>query len=320
MRLLQGLPGLRHLPPGAVLSIGNFDGIHLGHQHILSLARRLAAGAELAVATFEPHPFTVLRPDKVPPRLTPPPVKRELLERAGVNVLVELAPTRDVLDLTAEQFWHILRDEVRPSHMVEGSSFTFGKGRGGTIDTLRTWAAESAVRLHVVDPVTVPLLDLHVVSVSSSLIRWLVHHGRVRDAAICLARPYVLQGHVIHGAHRGRGLGTPTANLHCTEQLIPADGVYAGRCAVVDGATYPAAVSIGTNPTFGEHARQVEAHLIGFQGNLYDRELAVELLDWEREQWKFHSVDELKSQITRDLQWTVRRARADQTQWIEIDG
>ena len=318
MRILQGLPGLRQLPQGCVLSIGNFDGIHLGHQGILSLARQLASGTEVAVATFEPHPFTVLRPDKVPPRLTPPPLKRELLEHAGVDVLVELAPTRDVLDLSAQEFWKILRDEVRPSHLVEGSSFTFGKGRGGTIEMLRGWADDSTVRLHVVDPVTVPLLDLHVVPVSSSLIRWLVHHGRVRDAAICLGRPYVLQGKVIHGAHRGRGLGAPTANLRSTEQLIPADGVYAGRCEV-DAATYPAAVSIGTNPTFGEHERQVEAHLIGFEGDLYDQMLSVELLDWEREQWKFQSVEQLKSQIARDLQQTIHRSRTDPTRWIDVN-
>ena len=305
MRVVEGLSGLRELPPGMVVSVGNFDGVHLGHARILSTAQQVCTNCPgIAVVTFEPHPFTVLRPEKAPPRLTPPPIKRELLARAGVATLVELPPAREVLDLTAEQFWQILRDEVRPSHLVEGESFTFGKGRGGTIQALRTWCDEANIPLHVIEPVTVPLLDLHVVPVSSSLVRWLVYHGRVRDAAICLGRGYELEGEVISGARRGRTIGIPTANLRCEDQLIPADGVYAGRCAV-DGRTYAAAVSIGTNPTFGQHPRSVEAHLIGFDGDLYGRAMRVELLDWQREQWKFRSVDDLKAQLARDLQETV---------------
>src|SRR5688500_5097722 len=190
-----------------------------------------------------------------------------MLEAAGVDEYVVLPLSKEVLGLTAEAFWTILRDEARPTHVVEGSSFNFGKGRGGNIDRLREWSAASPIALHIVDAVTVPLLDLSVVPVSSSLIRWLLAHGRARDAAICLGRPYALRGEVVKGHQRGRTIGVPTANLDVNEQLIPGDGVYVGR-GTVGAAAFPAAVSIGTMPTFGENRRQVEAHLIGFSGDL----------------------------------------------------
>ena len=302
MRTHDGLTGLRSIPHGAVLSVGNFDGIHLGHRRLLQLAEsfRAQSSGKIAVVTFEPHPLTVLRPEFAPPRLTPPDIKRNLLEAAGVDDYVVLPPSPEVLNLTAEQFWAILRDDVRPTHMIEGASFNFGKGRGGNIDRLREWSAASDIALHIVDAVTVPLLDLTVVPVSSSLIRWLLKNGRARDAAICLGRAYALRGEVVRGFGRGKGIGVPTANLKCEQQLIPMDGVYAGRCTI-DGRTYTAAVSIGTLPTFDEHVRQVEAHLIGFSGDLYGRTIEVELVDWVREQWKFSGVEALKQQIARDL-------------------
>jgi riboflavin kinase/FMN adenylyltransferase len=148
--------------------------------------------------------------------------------------------------------------------------------------------------------VSVPLLDLQVVPVSSSLIRWLIGNGRVRDASICLGHPFVLAGPVVKGHQRGRTIGIPTANLECRDQVIPADGVYVAR-ATVDGTTYPVALSIGTMPTFGENARQVEAHLIGYAGDLYGRTLDVAVVDWVREQWKFKGLDALKARMARDL-------------------
>ena len=319
MRLLHGLDGLRQLSAGSTLSVGNFDGMHLGHRKILSAADELRGRgddrARLAVITFEPHPLTVLRPDNVPPRLTPAPLKRELLEGVGVDDLVELPPTQEVLNLTAEAFWSILRDQVRPSHVVEGHTFNFGKGRGGTIARLRAWAAASDVHLHVVDPVSVPLLDLTVVAVSSSLVRWLLAHRRVRDAAICLGRSYTLRGEVIKGHQRGRAIGWPTANLDVKEQLIPADGVYVGR-TTVSGKTHASGVSIGTMPTFGRNNRQVEAHLIGLNGDLYGQVMNLELIDWSREQIKYGSIDALKEQLARDVAHASVHARRELSQPI----
>ncbi|HSU68278.1 MAG TPA: riboflavin biosynthesis protein RibF [Tepidisphaeraceae bacterium] len=309
MRILECLTGLRQLPPGCVLSIGNFDGVHRGHQTLLSRANELrntSSSPAMAVVTFEPHPLTVLRPQHVPPRLTSPGLKRELLAKMGVDLLVVLPPSKDVLNLTAEQFWGILKDEVRPSHLVEGPSFNFGKGRGGTIQKLQQWSRGTPVELHVMEPLKVPLLDMQVVPVSSSTIRWLLEGGRVRDAAICLGRPYTLQGAVVRGAARGRELGVPTANLQCEEQLIPADAVYAGRINV-DGRDWPAAVSIGTNPTFGSNPRTVEAHLIGYAGDLYGRTLRLDLIDWLREQRTFAGIEPLKEWIAQDIAQTASR-------------
>jgi riboflavin kinase / FMN adenylyltransferase len=312
MRILQGLEGLKALPPGGVLSIGNYDGVHRGHARILRMCRELAdgRGAPVGAVTFEPHPLTVLRPEVAPQRLTPSPIKERLLREAGADFMVILPPEPAVLDLSAEEFWKLLRDQVRPAHLVEGSEFNFGKGRGGTIHKLREWSAATAVRLEVVEPVEVALADLWKVRVSSSIIRWLLGHGRVRDAAICLGRPYELAGQVVAGHQRGRTLGMPTANLDCAEQLIPADGVYAGRCAL-GTINWPAAVSIGRMPTFGANRRQVEVHLIGFSGELYGQTIEVRLLDWVRHQQKFPGVDELKRQMQKDLAYTLERQGFD---------
>jgi riboflavin kinase/FMN adenylyltransferase len=181
---------------------------------------------------------------------------------------------------------------------------------------LREWAAGTGVQVHVVESVEVALLDLTVAPVSSSLIRWLLAHGRARDAAICLGRPYVLGGPVVEGYKRGRQIGVPTANLDCGDQVVPMEGVYAGRCAV-GGKTYPAALSIGRMETFGDKLRrQVEAYLVGFDGDLYGQTLRVEVLDWWREQRKYDGLEPLLEQIRRDVEWTVGRAGLDAARQI----
>jgi riboflavin kinase/FMN adenylyltransferase len=309
MRVLEGLAGLKQVPPGRVLSIGNFDGVHVGHERILhdGVAMKQAGKATgLSIVTFEPHPLTVLRPALAPPRLTPPAIKESLLAAAGVDELVVLPPTPDLLNLTAQDFWAILRDAVRPAHIIEGRSFTFGKARGGTVEKLVEWARGTEVTIEVAEAVEVTLLNLQVVEVNSSLIRWLLSHGRVRDAAICLGRPYVLEGPVVKGFQRGRTIGVPTANVDCGDQMIPADGVYAARTEV-DGVQYPMALSVGTLPTFGEHERQVEGHIVGFNGDIYGRTLRIEVTDWIREQQKYSSIELLKEQIARDIDEIVGR-------------
>jgi riboflavin kinase/FMN adenylyltransferase len=203
--------------------------------------------------------------------------------------------------MTAQRFWEMVRDEIRPAAWVEGDSFTFGKGAAGTIEQLVEWSRGTGVNVHVVPPQQVVLMDMQIVPVSSSLARFLLGVGRLRDAAIVLGRPYGLAGRVVHGRHRGRTIGFPTINLDCADQLIPADGVYGGRCRVGD-TTYPAAVNIGPAPTFGESGRLVEAHLIGFAGDLYGQTLELELLDFIRDQQTFAGVDALRRQLARDIQ------------------
>jgi riboflavin kinase/FMN adenylyltransferase len=318
MNVYEGIDGLRKVPSGAVMSIGNFDGIHRGHAKILETMRALrdrSPGAHAVAVTFEPHPLTVLRPELAPPRLTPPELKRSLLEEAGVDEYVVLPPTRDVLGLSAEEFWRILKEDVRVSHLVEGHSFNFGKDRRGTIARLREWSAGTSVQLHIVEPVSVVLLDLRIAPVSSSLIRWLIAHGRVRDAAICLGRPYELVGRVVKGYQRGRTIGTPTVNLDCGDQFIPADGVYAGKVNV-DGIDHAAAVSIGNAPTFEDAKWQVEAHILDFAGDLYDRTIHLQMIDWLREQRKFSGLDDLKHQIARDIEDSRERETIDASRMI----
>ena len=317
MQVLHGIDGLRSLLPGGVLSIGNFDGIHLGHRKLLETARNLRTrdGGGIAIVTFEPHPLTVLRPELAPPRLTPAHEKQKLIQQLGADHLVVLPPIKEVLGLTAESFWQILRDDVRPRHMIEGRTFTFGKGRGGNIDRLADWAAQSPVKLHVLEPVTTALLDLTIVEVSSSLIRWLLANGRARDAAICLGRPYALHGPVVRGFERGRKIGVPTANIQIDGQMVPVDGVYAGRCGL-NGTSHPAAISIGNAPTFGDSMRQVEVHLIDFSGDLYGQNLTVEITDWLREQRKFTSIDSLVAQMKVDIERSKALAGIDPSRAI----
>jgi riboflavin kinase / FMN adenylyltransferase len=312
MQILDGIDGLRALPAGAVMTIGNFDGVHRGHQRIIELCRqrREENKAPVALVTFEPHPLTVLRPSAVPPRLTPPLLKQELFQSLGVEFYVVLPPTPEVLNMSAEEFWRILRDEAKPRYLLEGPAFNFGKNRGGNVRKLAEWAAGTGVRFELIEPVTMPLLDLRVVAVSSSLIRWLLSQGRVRDAAICLGRAYTLRGKVVRGFERGRKIGFPTANLQCGDQLVPADGIYAGRCRI--GSTmHLCAVSIGDMPTFGEGVRQIEAYVLDFEGDLYGHELDVQFVDWLRGQAKFSGIETLTAQIAEDILQTRRRGEMD---------
>jgi riboflavin kinase/FMN adenylyltransferase len=311
MQVHHGLAALASLPPATVISVGNFDGIHMGHREILRVMRELRDGlggsgqGGVAIITFEPHPLTVLRPAMAPPRLTPPRFKQQLLSDAGVDHLVILPPTPDVLGLEAEAFWRLLRDDVRPLALVEGESFYFGKGRRGTIDALRGWTADSAVTLQIIPPVRVVLGNFWSVPVSSSMIRWLLSEGRARDVTACLGRPYALEGMVVRGNGRGQSIGFPTANLDCGDQMLPAQGVYAGRCAV-GGQTLAAAISIGTNPTFNDDRLWTEAHLLDFSADLYGQTLRLDLLDWLRQQQTFSSPEALVEQIHRDVTKTRR--------------
>ena len=281
------------------------------------MARGIAdeAGRPLVIVTFEPHPFTVLHPESAPPRLTPPDLKFSLLEGQGADCLVVLPPAREVLGLTAEDFWKILSEQIQISHLVEGSSFRFGRGARGTVAMLAEWTRGTDIELHIVDSVQIPLLDLQIMPVTSTAIRFLLAYGRARDAAICLGRPYALRGEVQKGFARGRQLGFPTANLRCDDQHIPADGVYVARCRI-SNQSYPVALSIGTMPTFGENVRQIEAHVVGFDGDLYHSVLAVELLDWLREQRAYSDVETLKAQIGKDIEQTLAAQNRDFTRPI----
>jgi len=296
---------------GVVLTIGNFDGVHRGHQAILAAGRSRAErlSRPLVAMTFNPHPLAVLTPEHVPPTLTPIDEKLRLLAEAGVDITVVVESTTDFLHMSADRFIrHVIMDRFAPCAMVEGASFGFGRGREGDVETLREVGRRLGFEVEVVEGVRVALGGHPDALISSSLIRQLLSNGMVDQAAICLGRPYALIGRVERGAGRGRGLGFPTANIATGGQLIPAEGVYAGL-ATLDAGRFPAAVSIGRNVTFQGRTLTVEAHLLDFSGDLYDRPIRLELIAWVRHQRSFDSAEALQGRVREDLR-IVRQAVA----------
>ena len=307
--------GLDSLPPAVrscVLTIGNFDGVHLGHRRILSTARSLAdaAGIAVVVMTFEPPPDQVIRPTDVPQRLTPPDEKGRLLLAAGADWVVFAKSERALFEMPPQVFLdEIIVGRFAPLHMIEGNNFFFGKGRGGTVETLRDAGAEMGFVVHLADSIVLEMPD-GPTRVSSTLIRKLVASGRIEEANRCLGRPFALYGSVIAGEGRGRLLEFPTSNIDCGDQVCPPDGIYAGLGSMC-GKVFPSAISIGHKPTFGPGDRAIEAHLIGASGDFYDEHLTVHFLQRLRDQVRFDGPAELKEQIAKD----VEDARKLYEQW-----
>lgn len=288
---------------GGVLCIGNFDGVHIGHAAMLTRGRDLArqSGTSFTVMTFDPHPMTVLRPITPRPPLTVPTQRQELLAAFGLDALLVIPTTREFLAMPAAEFLQrVVHDAIGATHIVEGPTFTFGRGARGDTDMLRRRGPAYGFQTTIVDSVEVVLADFTRANVSSSLIRWLISHGRVADAAKALGRPYTLRGPVVVGQKRGRTIGYPTANLH-TPQLIPAAGIYAGRARTPNG-TFAAAISIGTNPTFAGQTTTVEAYLLDFSGDLYLEILDLEFHRYLREMITFAGTAPLVRQMRRDVE------------------
>ncbi len=304
MKVIYGLDQLDPPLERSVLTVGNFDGVHMGHQRILKQAGDLAVehGAPVAVLTFDPHPLAVVAPSKAPLRLMSVAERVRRLGEAGADVVVVAESERKLLGMEADTFiTDVLIARFHPTHIVEGSSFGFGKGRRGTPELLRAGAKPYGCEVHIVEPVFIVNEAGEKVVVSSSRIRNLVVAGDVSQAAGCLGRPYAIESVVVRGAGRGRTIGVPTANLHTPEgQVEPAEGVYAGTTMVGDGA-YPSAISIGRAETFGKNKRQLESHLLDFDGDLYGKLIRVEFVRRVRDQMKFATVDELIKQIREDI-------------------
>ncbi len=304
---IDGLDDLPETVRGCVLSIGNFDGVHLGHQRILAAAGALAGGTGVkAVAlTFDPPPDLVIRPDDVPQRIVPHPEKCQLLLGAGADIVVTVRTDKALLAMAPDQFIHqLVTRKFAPSCVVEGENFFFGLGRSGNVSTLREIGDKEGFAVKVLAPARVELSN-GPARISSTLIRRLIADGRVEEAGQCLGRPFALYGQIVTGEARGRVLDFPTANISPGEQITPADGVYAGW-ATIGRRTRPAAVSIGVKPTFGAGHRTVEAFLIGAaQGDLaslYGKTMALSFLQILREQEKFDDAEALRAQIAKDVE------------------
>jgi riboflavin kinase / FMN adenylyltransferase len=295
MKVFHSMPEARELAGGAI-ALGNFDGVHVGHQALFAEARRHAPAAAL---TFHPHPGKVLQPELAPKLITLLPRKLELFEACGLTAAVVQPFNREYARTPAAAFEESLLDMAGVKHLVVGSDFTYGAQRVGTVATLRQAAAQRGAQVHVVEPVTVDG-----VVASSSKVREYILEGRVAAAHRLLGRPFDLDGTVVPGAGRGRGIGFPTANVDTQNELRPAPGVYAIRVRLSDdpGRWHPAVANIGVKPTFGGSVVTIEAHLLDFQGDLYGKELRVQFLERLRAEQRFGSVAELAGQIKRDVE------------------
>lgn len=301
--------GMRRIGP-AVLAMGVFDGVHLGHRALLAEAAREAANrGVLSVAlTFDRDPDRLVRGVDAPPHLMEDRVRIETLASSGVAVVLVVPFTPELLAMPAETFLSSVVSEsldVRSVHV--GEDFRFGAGARGDLDTLYVWAAENDVDVH-----PHPLLRVDGTPVSSTRIRSLIAAGDVAGASALLDRPYEVSGTVHSGRGEGRGLGFPTANLSpAAGAALPSDGVYAGWARLEDGSRWPAAIVIGRPPTFPEARDHFEVHLIGFEGDLVGSVLTASFLDRLRDQRTFGSLDALKAAIRDDVATAARIAAGD---------
>ncbi|MGB5934166.1 MAG: bifunctional riboflavin kinase/FAD synthetase [Anaerolineae bacterium] len=301
MRVITDL-GEAELERDSILTVGIFDGVHLGHRHLIEgMVKRAREKALLAGAvTFDPHPHEILLPHESILYLNTLEERIRLLGALGLDFLVVISFTPQVACTTAEAFIRSLHDHLRPREIWVGQGFVFGYRREGDVSQLKVLGSKLGFEVHLVEP-----LRVRGEPVSSSKIRALISEGRIEEATGSLGRYPTVTGRVIVGAGRGKELGFPTANLDVPEKrVIPADGVYVVR--VQWGAeNHPALANVGTRPTFGEGKRLVEAHILDFEGHLYGEELRLEFIARLRPERRFASVEELVSQMYLD----VSRAR-----------
>jgi riboflavin kinase/FMN adenylyltransferase len=283
-----------------VLTIGNYDGIHLGHMRIIERVKKraVAISGTSMLMTFDPHPLHILRPDKELAAIVPLAEKKRLIEEAGIDVLFVLPFTAQFADLSPEAFVaSILVEKLAVAGVVVGYDFRYGrKGRGDAA------LLSAAGRAHGFFVETVGAVTLDGEKVGSNRIRKLVADGSVAAAARLLGRPFAVEGTVVKAWGRGRGIGYPTANLDTSYSLIPKDGVYVTEVAF-DGTKCGGLTNIGHNPTFGEgQGRSIETFILDFEGDLYGRKVRLSFLDRIRDDMKFASVDELKARIALDVE------------------
>ncbi|MBR0224896.1 MAG: riboflavin biosynthesis protein RibF [Thermoguttaceae bacterium] len=309
MEIFNRLDNLPLRYRGGVLSIGKFDGLHLGHARIMACATETARrlGAPSIVFTFSPAPARLLRPETASEPLTDPDDKRALIEAAGVDALVEFPTTLRFLSQTADEFFsRVVVEKLGAVGMVEGKGFSFGRDCEGTERRLRELAERRHIELTIV-----PSVAIAGTIVSSSVIREALRNGDVALAAKMLGRRYRVRGVVGRGDMRGRTLGFPTANLTGTKVFLPGDALYAAIARTSDGIARPAAINLGGNPTFGVEKRKIETHILDFCGNLYDKPLELEFCAKIRDVVKFPDKETLLAQMNCDVKKTrelVQRA------------
>lgn len=302
MRILRHYDGVPEDVRGSAVVLGNFDGVHRGHQEVIggAVADAVARDLPLAVVTFEPHPRSFFAPDQPPFRLTPFRSKAMHLAALKVDTLVVLAFNERMSQVSAEDFvQHVLIDGIGVCHVTVGYDFRFGNGRRGDVDLLKSMAADGGFTLNVIEPVASADGEIY----SSTRIRDYLASGKPGHAAALLGRPFEIDGRVEQGDQRGRTIGFPTANLVLGEYQRPAYGVYAVRAGVGDGEAtewYDGVANLGTRPTVDGTRLLLESHLFDFDGDIYGQHLRVAMIEFIRPERKFDSFDALKAQIAED--------------------
>lgn len=292
----QALPRLK----SSVLTIGNYDGVHLGHQKLISSVVRIAQenNTVSAVCTFRPHPRAVLRPDLPHHRMFDYRDQVEMMNKLGVDYLVEEKFSKDFSLMSAEEFLlSYVMKIFNPIHIVVGYDFSFGKSRDGNIEYLKNFCCKNNIGLTIVEA-----CEINGQVVSSSRIRSFLEQGDLDNAEIFLGRPYYLRGPVRVGYKRGRSIGTPTANISSEIDFVPRKGVYF-TWAYLENKKYPSITNIGYNPTFENQDSylKVETHIFNFDSNIYGQHLKIELIKFHRDEIKFKSIDSLTQQISLDI-------------------
>ncbi|WP_415713579.1 bifunctional riboflavin kinase/FAD synthetase [Maridesulfovibrio sp.] len=284
---------------GTCVTIGNFDGVHKGHQRLISSTCRKAKANGLAsvVVTFDPHPLRVLVNRKTPPFITLTSQKLELIALHKPDIILALNFTKEMAALSPEEFiQQYLITPLNMKEMVVGYDYALGKGRSGNYETIMKLGKKYDYGIERLDPVII-----NDAVVSSSRIRDLVSEGNVWDVRPLLGRFYQVRGEVVHGMNRGgRLLGFPTANIKLEDELFPKKGVYAIRVEV-EGKVLPGVANIGKNPTFGNEALSVEAHILDFSEDIYGKDIRVHFIQRIRSEKKFNGLDELKDRIAVDI-------------------
>lgn len=303
MEIIKGIENLKGPLRNPVVTLGNFDGVHLGHQRIFEKVKEEAGkiGGESVVVTFEPHPLKILSPEQCPPLLTPFKKKMMLIEETGVEKVLCIQFTRAFAELSPVEFVKsVLVDKIEAKKIIVGYNYRFGRGKSGDVESLKENCALFGVDVEVVDA-----LRVTDTIVSSSKIRELIRDGEVEKASKLLGRDYPVIGRVIEGTKRGRALGFPTANLEMAEELYPKPGVYAVRvnwhCRRFNGLA-----NIGFNPTFDAKVVSLEVHILNFDREIYGEELQVYFTERIRDEIRFPSTEGLINQIRKDIEWAKR--------------
>src|SRR5579864_762646 len=303
MRVIRNLSEFGERQQPAAVTVGNFDGVHLAHQRLLQsvvhTARRLNAVA--TAVTFDPHPTNILAPERTPKLLTTLEQKTRLIERQGIERLVVLPFTRELSELTPQEFVRqVLVEGLGVVSVHVGENFRFGHRHAGDVQLLAELARAMHFQLEVL-----PVLEARGERVSSSRIRQLLSEGRVGRAGRLLGRSYSVGGAIVHGSGVGKTQTVPTLNLASIEEQLPKDGVYVTRTRV-DETWHESVSNVGHKPTFGEHRLTVESFLLNFSGEIHAAEMEVEFLFWLRNEVKFPDAGALKTQIQKDVRRSVK--------------